>query len=70
MKTEKAIRDNVRVGKALAYKGYTLRVSPTIDGCKKCFFESEAGARYCKHRSSCFADQRPDKTSVKFVEVK
>lgn len=64
------IPNNAHVGSTIDYKGKILRVSPVTDGCKKCAFESENGAMYCKHRTSCFADQRPDRVSVKFVEVK
>lgn len=64
------ISKSIGVEHTVDYNGCTLLVASTAEGCRGCTFEAEGGAIACPHRSSCFADQRPDKISVKFIEVK
>lgn len=57
------------VGEMLALSGTTLKVVSTTTGCKDFIFQSEAGARFCKYSVFCFAHNRNDRASVKFVKV-
>lgn len=56
-------------GKRIKWGELFLRVSLTSNGCKKCAFEKEEGARFCGYASGCMAYLRPDHKPVKFVVV-
>lgn len=59
----------VPVGRTVAYREQALLVALSFNGCGGCLFKAELGAKFCEHRSSCFADKRPDKVSVRFIKV-
>lgn len=61
--------NRVPVGDTVEIGEVSLRISLTSNGCKGCAFQSDLGAVCCPYRAFCFADQRPDKRSVKFIEV-
>lgn len=63
-----------RIGHMTSYQGMTLKVVASNylgqNGCNRCVFKSEEGAKHCIHSRSCFSYERPDKKSVKFIKVK
>lgn len=67
MAKKNIIPSDVRIGHLIRFKKQTLKVALSEDGCRGCIFQSEAGARFCTHSSSCFAHLRPDHKSVKFI---
>lgn len=59
----------IPVGWTAVYQEQALLVARSFNGCGDCMFKTELGAKFCEHRSSCFADKRPDKVSVRFIKV-
>lgn len=57
------------IGRAATAGGKRLYPALSNNGCKGCAFEAESGAAFCRYRADCFADQRPDRMTVKFIEV-
>lgn len=60
----------VPVGAKVVLGDLKLKITQTETGCKGCAFEKEAGAISCQLTAFCFAHNRKDKQSVKFIKVK
>lgn len=60
----------VSVGQRVMLGDMKLKVTLTNTGCKGCDFEKEEGATSCQLTAFCFAHNRKDKESVKFIKVK
>lgn len=57
------------VGKVVKVSGVLLRVATTSTGCGGCHFDEDQGAQMCQYSAFCFACNRPDNKSVKFIKV-
>lgn len=60
----------IPVGEKFRIGDTLCQVSLTRNGCKGCLFEKDAGARDCELSAFCMGHIRPDKQSVKFIELK
>lgn len=58
------------VGKLVMLGGVDLKIVLTNTGCRGCAFEMEGGAKCCQLTAFCFAHNRDDRQSVKFIKVK
>lgn len=58
------------VGQRMMLGDVKLKIVLTSTGCNGCAFEKEEGAICCQLTAFCFAHNRKDKQSVKFIEVK
>lgn len=59
----------VRIGETARIGNNLCTVKLTITGCRDCVFEKESGAKFCDFTAFCFAHNRPDRQSVKFVKI-
>lgn len=57
------------VGTVVMIDNMKLKVSLTTEGCRECAFQTDEGARFCNYATFCFAQNRSDKKSVKFVKI-
>lgn len=64
------ILSSVPVGKRVMLGDMKLKVTLTDTGCKGCAFGKEEGAICCQLTAFCFAHNRKDKQSVKFIKAK
>lgn len=60
----------VSVGQRVMLGDMKLKIALTDTGCKGCAFEKEEGAISCQLTAFCFAHNRKDKKSVKFIKAK
>lgn len=61
--------NNASIGSRINIGKLNIKVTLSQTGCKGCAFETEQGARFCQYNVFCFAHQRDDKQSVKFIKV-
>ena len=64
------ILNRAPIGAKVMLGDVKLKIAATDTGCKGCAFEKEEGAICCQLTAFCFAHNRKDKQSVKFIKVK
>lgn len=58
---------DLKVWEFLKYARTPLQVCRSFNGCEGCFFNDKHKDEVCEHLKSCIAPNRPDKTSVIFI---